>query len=297
AYLRSRPLIRTLRLYDDGVTELDLSASHLSDVFLSTPKLAQVTLANGTEQLQCNSCAPQSVRFPAPAPPLRLTYYSTKHVIQKLPQGLSELSTLRIVRTPGFEPAALGGCEVRALELNEVSKVPRFEELLDAKLSALPPTDCFDFEVSKAAARKPPAELRLSFHGIRKSVATILKRAWKGHPHLEIRGIKGDAWLEANIDNPFRNWIDTERKKGEAACKAYAAALRKITKLKAPKQAELKAILKGFVAAINRLDKKYGIDTLEREHTLDGFCLLLDKAGAAKHRETWLQSFDQWRDF
>ncbi|HMR10407.1 MAG TPA: hypothetical protein PKA88_31735, partial [Polyangiaceae bacterium] len=89
----------------------------------------------------------------------------------------------------------------------------------------------------------------------------------------------------------------TERKKGEAACKAYAAALRKITKLKAPKQAELKAILKGFVAAINRLDKKYGIDTLEREHTLDGFCLLLDKAGAAKHRETWLQSFDQWRDF
>jgi hypothetical protein len=40
-----------------------------------------------------------------------------------------------------------------------------------------------------------------------------------------------DAWLAANLNNPFRDWIDDDPRGGAAACKAYAHTVRAIDRL------------------------------------------------------------------
>ena len=298
AYLAGRPLIRTLKVFGDSLTKLDLSRTCSNDVYLNTPKLETVKLAPDTAQLQLNGCSPKSIRFPKSPVAPRLTLYQSKRGVSGLPGGLPALASLDVVRSPTFHPRALNAVRlVRELTLHEVSKVACFEQLLTAGLESLTLNDCYDFSVKKALASQPPQDLHLSFDGIRKSTADDLKKAWRGHPHLEVRGVKGDAWLEANIDNPLRDWVDYDRGKGEAACKAYASALRKVSKLKRPKRSEVEPVLKAFVQAINRLDAKYGIDTLEREQALDAFEKLLSKALGRKDHKAWFERFDQWREF
>ncbi len=296
-YLGDRPLIRTLCLYDDELKQLDLSRSCIDEVYLSTPKLETLKLAPETTEIQFNSCLPKTVRLAASDVAPRLTLHQSKRIVAALPRGLPSLASLEVVRAPGFDPCALTGAKpIRKLTLNEVSKVKRFEQLLTAGFESLTLIDCYGFDVTKAVRTMPRPDLHLSFDGVRKSTADLIKKAWKGHPHLEIRGVKGDAWLEANIDSPFRDWVDFDRPKGEAACKAYAAAMRKVSKMKRPKKSDLEPVLKSFVKALNRLEAEHGIDTLEREHALDGFEKLLTKAGTKNH-QPWLERFEQWREF
>jgi hypothetical protein len=141
----------------------------------------------------------------------------------------------------------------------------------------------------------------LNIHGVRQSTVAALKARYRGTDvRLEISGAKGDTWLRANLDNPFRGWVNDNTRGGEAACKAYAKASRAMDKLGSPPPAgaepAAQAILHALIDALNAIDGKHlTIDTLRREEAGDAFHALAARAGISTNvTEQW---FDEWRDF
>jgi hypothetical protein len=108
---------------------------------------------------------------------------------------------------------------------------------------------------------------------------------------LVLRGAKSDTWLAANLDNPFRDWVDQDARGGAAACKAYAKAVRDIYRATMT-DADPEPILHTFIEALNRLDF---LDTINRKEAGEVFDDLLARAGVPK--EQGGEWFDQWRDF
>ncbi|MFI7219964.1 hypothetical protein [Micromonospora maritima] len=141
---------------------------------------------------------------------------------------------------------------------------------------------------------------QLSISGLRRSIVPALKTRYRGTGvRLVIEGAKRDTWLAANLNNPFRDWIDDDARGGAAACKAYASAVRTLDKLlrNRDRQAdEAESALRTLLEALNTIDQKYEIiDTLRREEAFDAFVELATRAQVPAHlADQW---FDEWRDF
>ncbi|MEK8107271.1 hypothetical protein NKG94_22750 [Micromonospora sp. M12] len=141
---------------------------------------------------------------------------------------------------------------------------------------------------------------QLSISGLRRSIVPALKARYRGAGvGLVIEGAKQDTWLVANLNNPFRDWVDDDARGGAAACKAYASAVRAIDKLPQDRDRradEAEAVLQSLVEALNGIEQKYEIiDTLRREEACDAFMELAARAEVPSHlADQWL---DEWRDF
>ncbi len=144
-----------------------------------------------------------------------------------------------------------------------------------------------------------PSLTQLSISGLRRSIVPALKARYRGTGvRLVVEGAKADTWLAANLNNPFRDWVDDDARGGAAACKAYASAVRTIDKLPrgAGRVAEAETALRTLVEALNSIDQKYAIiDTLRREEAFAAFLELAARAEVpAQLADQW---FDEWRDF
>ncbi|MCX5064276.1 hypothetical protein OOJ91_00165 [Micromonospora lupini] len=141
---------------------------------------------------------------------------------------------------------------------------------------------------------------QLSISGLRRSIVPALKARYRGAGvSLVIGGAKHDTWLVANLNNPFRDWVDDDARGGAAACKAYASAVRAIDKLPQDRDrcaGEAEAVMRTLVEALNGIEQKYDIiDTLRREEACDAFIELTARAGVPSHlADQWL---DEWRRF
>ncbi|MFI7607421.1 hypothetical protein ACIBTV_20060 [Micromonospora sp. NPDC049366] len=141
---------------------------------------------------------------------------------------------------------------------------------------------------------------QLSIGGLRRSIVPALKARYRGAGvGLIIEGAKSDTWLLANLNNPFRDWVDDDARGGAAACKAYARAVRTIDKLPQDhdrRADEAEAALRTLVEALNGIDQKYEIiDTLRRDEACAAFMELAARAEVPSHlADQWL---DEWRDF
>jgi hypothetical protein len=114
-----------------------------------------------------------------------------------------------------------------------------------------------------------------------------------------VLGAKPDTWLAANLNNPFRDWIDDDPRGGAAACKAYAHTVRAIDRLPPAgvgRLADAETVLRKLIDTLNRIDHRHGfIDTLRREEAGDAFSALAVRADVpAPLADQW---FDDWRDF
>ncbi|GAA4256938.1 hypothetical protein [Dactylosporangium darangshiense] len=145
-----------------------------------------------------------------------------------------------------------------------------------------------------------PSLAHLSFSGLRRSVVPALRARYRGTAvRLVVHGAKPDIWLAANLDNPFRDWVDDDTRGGNAACKAYATAVRAVDRLPPSgdgRPADAETILRRLVDTLNDIDQKYHfIDTLRQEDAGEAFVALAARAGVeAPEAEQW---FDEWRDF
>jgi hypothetical protein len=131
--------------------------------------------------------------------------------------------------------------------------------------------------------------------GLTKSAASEIKsRYLHTGTKVIIHGAKSDQWIRANLDNPFRNWVDDDERAGAAACKAYAKALRAVEA--SPDRQQAKETLDTLINALNKIDAKYGIiDTLRREEAWEAFSELASKANISEDDASdW---FDDGRDF
>ncbi|PRX17175.1 hypothetical protein [Actinoplanes italicus] len=148
-----------------------------------------------------------------------------------------------------------------------------------------------------------PSLQALVVDGLRKSAARALRARYRGSGvTLMLSGAKSDSWLDVHLDNPFRDWADDDPAAGDAACKAYAAAVQALGTLTAPAgpaaaaAAAAEPILRELVKHLNAVDNKFDIiDTLRREEAGDAFMNLAARAGVPPAQaDEW---FDTWRDF
>ncbi|HEX6684062.1 MAG TPA: hypothetical protein VF062_14760 [Candidatus Limnocylindrales bacterium] len=215
-----------------------------------------------------------------------------------MPQGLERIQELLITGNGSLTAAPLADLtELRELTLRWRRPPGELTEAHD--LSALQHLHHVHFiDGYGVGADQIPDLPNLSYleaFGLTRSSANEMKKRYH-HTGVEVivHGAKSDQWIRANLENPFRNWVDDHEKGGAAACKAYAKALRAIES--SPDRQLARETLKTLTGTLNKIDAKYElIDTLRREEAWEAFAVLASKANVGQDEAgDW---FDEWRDF
>jgi hypothetical protein len=161
---------------------------------------------------------------------LHLTLVSPEPVIPAGLEGVRKV-TLRVAGSLTARQL-LGAGEVEQVTIRWLEPPGT---LLEADLLARPPhlhtlelLDAYGLDVP--ALPEPtawPALRRLRVGGLRRRDASALRaRFGRSAVWLGLRGAKSDTWLAANLNNPFRDWVEDHPKAASMACKAYASASR-----------------------------------------------------------------------
>lgn len=187
-----------------------------------------------------------------------------------------QLEELTVIGPPGGIP-----------DLEELTLLPRLKKLFLR--------DCYGLNAAGMPRSSALPKLEsVEIDGIRRADADLLTERL-GKRTLSIRGKRSDAWLRANLDNPFREWPEEHGVKvGKAAMAAYrkaAAALERPGELEAVRTA-----LHGFMTAINKLSEREPFDTIQREQVMDAFDELASQAGDILPSETAETWFEEWDD-
>ncbi|WP_433246989.1 hypothetical protein ACQPYK_46225 [Streptosporangium sp. CA-135522] len=295
----SRPMIQHL-IWDDPPAVVDLSATHLTELAICGTGPRHLRLPPGLMDLRLTAEPPQIVEAAEEGRWIQLTMASPAPI----PSGLRGIRHLDLRVTDDLSLAALGA--LIGLESLRIRWRRPYGRLLDTadlsrwqRLHTLQLTDAYGVDASSLP--HPATSLRrLSVAGVRRSQVKPIKARYKGAPvHVTLQGAKSDIWLAANVDNSLRDWVDDDERAGNAACKAYASALRAIEHLPAcdsAKAADARPILQNLIKKLNAIDERYEIiDTLRREQAADVFFELARRAGVPDSETAdW---FDEWRDF
>lgn len=145
-----------------------------------------------------------------------------------------------------------------------------------------------------------PAIDRIWLTSVPEDVGQCVKKAFKHISNLNISKLRKEPWLKANLDNPFRAWDGregTSSAKAKKAFDAYKNACTQIDKLnkEISSTTEEQKIIAAFVEVFNKMERKGGIETIEREEIFDVFNLLQDKMNIS--RNTYAEYFDSLREF
>lgn len=135
--------------------------------------------------------------------------------------------------------------------------------------------------------------------GMSLEVCKIIKKEYKDCLELRISQAHSEKWIEANLDNPFRDWDGRENipaRQAKAAFNAYKKAMSDLSKISSPKEnvEVINEILKTYVLTFNKMKS---IETIEREEIADNFYMLLKKSNLQGDEKLYMDLFDQWRDF
>jgi len=294
-FLRSRPLIGQLRWAGHGRTRIDLSRTRVRELTLDVVGPLEAILPDSIRAL--------SVEGDVKALTIRQSYEGARMGLSvigspELPRGLQRLkrfsaNTCGVVDIGALAEAfpALASVSVHG-PATRVKGIERLADLQNLRTLAL--YGCYELDAAKLppASRMPRLEA-VVIGGHVKDDAKQLRAAFGEVRTFELRGGKTKAWLEANLDNPFRDWIDHDARKGKRAVAAWKTARTRLSK--PLESAEATAALREFVDVFNRLEAKDDIDTIEREAIADAFVALVDAAGL--DRTAAMADFDAWRDF
>jgi hypothetical protein len=287
---------------------VDLRATHLTDVHLGGDGLAtawlpagvlscEVTTGAGVQAGALRVHAEEAGRW------VRLTLTSPE---PRIPDGLrgvrqvmlnvaGALTVTSLLDAPELEQLSVRWRKPPGT-LNDAGALAQLRRLYTVDLH-----DAYGLDVP--ALPEPaswPMLQRFSVHGLRSSDAALLRARYGNRDvWLRVRGSKSDRWLEANLTNPFPDWVDDHEQAGAAACKAYAVASRAIDNLHVrPQDAAMDArtILRTLVERLTTIDAKHQIiDTVRREEAVEALIGLAGRAAIpADVAADWI---DQWRDF
>lgn len=274
---------------------IDLSASQLFELTLEVPDRATVlrvpeglttlTLSGAIENLVVEGACTDlpfelTIESPQILPPPRGLENALKAaytgVTDSDTSGLaaySRLTELRIWGGPGVVRDATG-----------LAKLDKLREL------AL--YDLYDVDAAAWPDDWPHLDGAVIF-GLRKSEAAKVKASLATVPDVTVRQVRSDAWIEDNLNNPFRDW-DTD---GATLAKKARAAWKKAKRAaaKADSEEDAHAVLATLVEALNAIALRYDLDTVRREEAHAAFLSLARDLGIPEDRAgTW---FDDLRDF
>lgn len=300
AHLRDRPLIRKLSWSAHGRDAIDLRDTHLTEVGVEVLAPLTLTLPRTVRELRVSGDVRLlTVAHPGEGAGLALTVGPGPNGATPLPaRGLPALSALRVVNAAAVEVTALAAhpALTRLYLHGDAVRVPDVEALAALRaLRVLELIHCYGLDAARVpvAAQAWPALERAVVDGYRKPDAARWKQVLAGVASVELRGGKTDAWLAANLDNPFRDWVDRSPSVGKRAAAAWRAARTAIGDGVGRREAE--RALRALVDAFNRIDAKDGLDTVDREEIGEAFFALAALAGVdVATAEAW---FDRWREF
>ncbi len=300
AHLRARPLIRKLSWSQHGRDAIDLRGTHLAEVGVEVLAPLTLTLPPEVRELRVSGDASRlTVVQPGDGDGLTVTVGPGADGRTRLPvRGLPALRALRVVNAATVEVAALAAHPALThLYLHgDAVRVPDVEALAALRaLRVLELVHGYGVDAARlpVAAQAWPALERAVVDGYRKPDAPRWKAALAGVASVELRGGKTDTWLAANLDNPFRDWVDRSPSVGKRAAAAWRAARTAIGDGVGRRDAE--RALRSLVDAFNRLDARDGLDTVDREEIGEAFFALATRAGVDD--PTAAAWFDRWRDF
>lgn len=305
-YCTKRHMLEKLDWSQHQQKQIDLSRTHIEELIIDVTGLEKLVLPDHTTFLSLTGdltfLRNLEIVQPLKGKNLKLHIQLKKHPLPLLSlpnlKALSlrvdeldvdfvkkhypQITLLHVWGSPGF--------------LKNAHALKQLKHLKDIQLQ-----DLFGFTDKDFPSKEDLPQLgRLWLTSIPEDVGKAAKKKFKGIFSLEIIKLRNAAWLEANLDNPFRAWDGregTSKAKAKKAFDAYKNATTQIEKSKNGKNidAAQKKIITEFVEVFNALDKKGFVDTLEREEIYDVFNLLQDKMGVKRNQ--YEKFFDELRNF
>jgi hypothetical protein len=174
------------------------------------------------------------------------------------------------------------------------------------QLVSLTINDIFGYSPQEFPGRETLPKLDwLRMSSLPAEAAKAIRKNFKGICSLRIVQARKPDWLEANLDNPFRDWDGREHialRHAKAAADAYRKVCRELNTLTKETENRLEVIeriFSDFVAVFNKIEaKSAAIETIEREEVYEVFASLVNKlALSEEQRNYYFDCFDRWRDF
>lgn len=301
-WVRGRPRLRTLRWLRHRQARIDLARTKLTDLAVDADRPLTLSIPPTLRVLRLLDVAAwRQLRVETDDDGARLAawVWSPRKPVRAI-AGLPALRELSVGAAATLDLALVAKHPgLRRLDVIGVDSgiaISHLRRLRAAPaLKALTIRNAYhtDFAELPSPAELPGLET-LELDGVRAAAAALIRDRWRGFAGLTLRGVRTDAWLRANADNPFRAWAEEYGPAlGRRATRAYQQALRAIDAGPSPTKAE--ALLRAFVGAFNAVEDQ--IDTIMREEIDDVYAQLVDRLGprvSAAQATAW---FDAWREF
>ena len=306
SYVENSQFISTLKWRKHGKKEIDISRTNLEHFIVDTQLLDKLVLNEHLIELCFGSVngdelAKLQIDHPAQGLHLKISMHLDSGRIPDF--NLPNLSQLSIVAKnvdgaqiamcyPNLETLLIWG---EPGNIHNIACLGRLK-----KLRLLQLKDLFGFTSEQFPPRRELKGIEeLWLTSVPAEAAKNIKKTYKDCLKLRISQPRSESWLEANLNNPFRDWDGRDgipKKHTKAAVNAYKKALSGLSKMSSESvNIEVTQLtLKEFVSVFNKMNF---IETVEREEIYDVFVALLRKIGldvAVGPYTTW---FDEWRDF
>jgi hypothetical protein len=302
-YVATNKKLRTFRWLRHAKVRIDLARSTLTELSvdarsaltlhlprsLTTLRLLDVTAWNRLAVRTDDGGARLAVWIWGPAKPVRAIAGLPR--LRVLSVGAAkELDLALVAKHPHLERLEVFGDE-NGIAIANVRRLASLPGLAEIQIRSAFHTDFSRFP----SPDEMPALQRLEIDGVRTDAAAMLKERFRGFSGLSLRGVRSDAWLRANADNPFREWSDEYGAAlGRRATKAYRDAHASFDASR-PTARQAEAVLRRFVEAFNEVEAQ--IDTIMREEIDGAFQRLAERVRGRVPDATATRWFDAWRDF
>ncbi len=271
-YLQTTPLISDLRLSASGQKVIDLSQTKIQQLNLDVTGVERLILNKDLYALTLRGdfSSLRVIEDPFCGKYLLLTLsYTTSFFCA---QGIEQVKKIQIMS----KSVDIGSIAKRFKALENLKiwgsngKLTNILELKELKgLRVLWLMDIFGFD--DFPKRFDIAHLdTLWLMNVPKSAGIRAKQEFKSI-RPDITKLRDEEWIKYNLENPLGSWDGRDGTPANIAKKAMKLYVDTYKKLKqktlTPKSME--EILKTFIVGFNEIDKKYSLDTLEREEIYD----------------------------
>ncbi len=300
-FLRSRPFVTRMLWRESGQQKIDLSGTWLEGISVEVGQgpleLVLPPMARSLSLLALEGSPAIRVRDPRDGWGLWL---SVRH--HEIPRHIEGLEALRNLSAWGLEAADAtrlkGFPMLQSVELRGApGALRKATSLVDLKdLRELVLRDLYDLRTEEI----PPPDAwpgldTFECSGLRAQDAQALRKRLAGLRVLSIREAKSKVWVRANLENPFRDWLDDLPALGRKACAAYKKATRALSVLVDTDPTEARLHLEEFVATFNELDDTYELDAVRTEEVADAYDMLLEGCELDLDRDEAFRWFDDRR--
>lgn len=277
-FLKDNPLIINLDLMDNLPKVIDLSNTHINKLNIDVDNVEEIILNKNMRILNIRGNFSKLKRIKCP--------FDAKHIFLNLKPNRDNKFFFKLERLEKLRIDFKG--ELNIAELTKISKSVKDIYIMGSSATITNINELKYFENLEFAwfsdvygfSDFPTKDnflnlKQLSLWSVPKIVGVKVKKEYANHCGLNIKQLRTEEWLKANLDNPLRHWDGSvvPAIKAKKAIKAYAETYKKLSHKNCDKKEQF-AILKGFLDIFNNIEKKYGLDTIEVEDVFEAFLTL-----------------------